>query len=123
VRMGHELRAPIGSPIYPAIVEELQHPALRDVFQKFDCLDTAVPKTTGLMARAREIRDEIEEDLEGPLAFGTAASDWTRYPQRMRFILPLFRSRHQTANLFGKPFTDAQIDSIQQGLVPSGPLS
>ena len=98
-------------------------PTLRDVFQKFSCLETGIPHTAGLAGRLREIRDEIEQDVDGPVAFGTAASDWTRYPQRMRFILPLFRSRHQTMSLLGKPFTDEQIDSIRQGLVPSGPLS
>ena len=123
VHMGHDLRAPLGSPVYPPVVEELQHPALRDVFQKFDCLETGIPPVTGLAGRLREIRDEIEQEVEGPVAFGTAASDWTHYPQRMRFILPLFRSRHQTMSLLGKPFTDDQIDAIRQGLVPSGPLS
>jgi hypothetical protein len=123
VHMGHDLRAPLGSPLYPTIVEDLENAALRDVFQKFSCLETGVPHAAGFAGRLREIRDDIEQDLEGPVAFGTAASDWTRYPQRMRFILPLFRSRHQTMSLLGKPFTDEQIDSIRQGLVPSGPLS
>ena len=123
VHMGHDLRAPIGSPLYPPVVEDLQNSALRDAFQKFNCLDTGVPHTAGLANRLREIRDEIEQDIEGLVAFGTAASDWTKYPQRMRFILPLFRSRHQTMALLGKPFTDDQIGSIRQGLVPAGPLS
>jgi len=123
VHMGRDLRAPIGSPLYPPVVEALQNSALRDAFQKFNCLETGGPHTAGLANRLREIRDEIEQDIEGLVAFGTAASDWTKYPQRMRFILPLFRSRHQTMALLGKPFTDDQIGSIRQGIVPAGPLS
>ena len=123
VHMGHNLRAPLGSPLYPEITADLQNAALREVFLKFNCLETGVPHAGGVLNRLREIADDIEEDVEGPIAFGTAASDWTDYPQRMRFILPLFRSRHQTMSLLGKPFTDDQIDSIRQGRVPPGPLS
>ena len=123
VHMGRDLRAPIGAPLYPSLVDDLRNETLRDVFQKFSCLDTGVPAPSGFMGRLREVRDDIEQDLDGPIAFGTAASDWTAYPQRMRFILPLFRSRHQTMSLLGKPFTDDQIDSIRQGVVPPGPLS
>jgi hypothetical protein len=123
VHMGHDLPAPLGSALYPPIVQDLQHPILREVFQTFDCLETDVPHTAGLAGRLREIGDRIEEDIRGLIAFGTAASDWTSYPQRMRFILPLFRSRHQTMSLLGKPFTDEQIQSIRQRIVPPGPLS
>jgi hypothetical protein len=123
VHMGRELRAPIGAPLYPPLVEDLQNAVLRDVFQKFSCLETGVPRAAGFAGRLRELRDELEEDVEGPIAFGTAASDWTSFPERMRFILPLFRSRHQTMSLLGKPFTDEQIDGIRKGTVPPGPLS
>ena len=123
VHMGHDLRAPLGSPLYPTIVEKLQHPDLCATFQRFNCLDTAIAQGTGIVNKLRAIRDEIEQDFEGAVAFGTAAADWTKYPERMRFILPLFRSRHLTMSLLGKPFTDEQIDSIRQGVVPAGPLS
>jgi hypothetical protein len=123
VHMGRDLRGPVGSPLYPPIVEDLQNQTLRDVFQRFSCLDTVVPHAAGLAGRLRQIGEEIEEDVDGPIGFGTAASDWTSYPERMRFILPLFRSRHQTMSLLGKPFTDDQIGSIRQGIVPPGPLS
>ncbi len=123
VHMGHDLPAPLGSALYPPFVEDLQHPMLREVFQRFECLETDVPHTAGLTGRLREIGDRIEEDIRGLIAFGTAASDWTSYPQRMRFILPLFRSRHHTMSLLGKPFTDDQIQSIRQRIVPPGPLS
>jgi hypothetical protein len=123
VHMGHDLRAPLGSPLYPKVVADLQHPELRGVFEQFSCLMTDVAQGQGIAARFRELCEEVEEDLEGPVAFGTAASDWTIYPQRMRFILPLFRSRHQTLDLLGAPFTDEQIRSIREGVVPAGPLS
>ena len=123
VHMGRDLRAPLGAPLYPALVEELHHPTLREVFQRFRCLDTGVPHKAGIAARFHEVFDEIEEDVTGPIGFGTAASDWTSFEQRMRFILPLFRSRHQTMGLLAKPFSDEQIASIRRGVVPSGPLS
>ena len=123
VHMGRNLRAPLGSPMYPPLVEDLQHPDLRRVFEQFSCLNTDVVQGQGIAGRLHELCEEVEEDLEGPIAFGTAASDWTIYPQRMRFILPLFRSRHQTLGLLAAPFTDEQMRSIREGVVPAGPLS
>ena len=53
---------------------------------------------------------------------GTAAQDWTSYAQRMRFIAVLFRSRQQHRVLWDAPFTDAQIDQLSRGEIPSGAL-
>lgn len=53
---------------------------------------------------------------------GTAAHDWANLEQRMDFILDLFRSRQQTRDLLGQPFSDTQWQDIERGVVPPGPL-
>jgi hypothetical protein len=53
---------------------------------------------------------------------GSAASDWTALPDRMNYIVDLFRSRHVAESLFAPPFTPDQIASIAAGHVPRGPL-
>jgi hypothetical protein len=40
----------------------------------------------------------------------------------MGFILPLFRAFHDSADLLGNPFTDAQIESMYAGRIPAGQL-
>jgi hypothetical protein len=51
-----------------------------------------------------------------------AAQDWARYDQRMRYIGVLFRSRQQERTLWDTPFTSAQVDQLQSGRLPDGPL-
>ena len=123
VHMGHDLPAPLGSPLYPPIVEDLQHPMLREVFQKFRIPNRHPPRQLRLAGRLREISDKIGEHPQhhrlsgqprriGPIIHSGCAS-----------FFPLFRSRHQTMGLLGKPFTDDQIQSIRQRIVPPGTLS
>lgn len=59
---------------------------------------------------------------EGDSARGSAAEDWADIPERMQFILTLFRSRQQEGQLFAQPFTSAQEADIVAGRIPSGPL-
>ncbi len=65
---------------------------------------------------------ETLTELDALEALGSGAKDWTQYPQRMRYICVLFRSRQRMEILFGPPFTDAQIAILKQGQVPAGPL-
>lgn len=60
--------------------------------------------------------------LDALQAAGSAAKDWTNYPQRMRFIGVLFRSRQRDAGLWGAPFTAEQAEQIRFGQVPAGSL-
>lgn len=53
---------------------------------------------------------------------GSGAKDWTKLPDRMNYILDLFRSRHDDGNLFRSPFSASQTRSIEAGVVPGGPL-
>jgi hypothetical protein len=53
---------------------------------------------------------------------GTAATDWCVLPDRMNFIVNLFRSRQQDKTLLGQPFSDAQRSFIERGEVPPATL-
>lgn len=48
---------------------------------------------------------------------GSAAQNWARLDERMRFIVALFRSRQQDTSLFGPPLSDAEWAGSQRQLV------
>ncbi len=50
------------------------------------------------------------------------AKDWCDLPQRMHYIVHLFRAYADTASLFGPPFTPQQVSSLRSGTVPEGEL-
>jgi hypothetical protein len=56
----------------------------------------------------------------GGLASG--ASDWADIPERMHFILTLFRARQQDRRLFEQPFSAGQQAEITAGRIPAGAL-
>lgn len=49
---------------------------------------------------------------------GSASVDWRMLPDRMNFIVNLFRSRQLAPELLGEPFNDAQRAAILDGRVP-----
>jgi hypothetical protein len=53
---------------------------------------------------------------------GTAASDWSDFDQRMRYIAHLFRAFHLHGELLGPPFTAQQVAAFTAGTVPDGDL-
>jgi len=63
-----------------------------------------------------------EYDRTGGTGIGSGADDWAKLPQRMNYILNLFRSRQQDGGLLSPPFTDAQWADMQAGRVPPGDL-
>ncbi len=69
-----------------------------------------------LLAFAEHYLSTLDSDA------GTAAHDWADLEQRMDFILDLFRSRQQTRDLLDPPFTEAQWQDIERGVIPTGPL-
>jgi hypothetical protein len=69
------------------------------------------PQPEGLMA-----------DLQATDASRCAARDWVSYPDRMRYIGVLFRSRQQDRPLWEAPFTDRQVEELRAGRRPTGPL-
>lgn len=50
---------------------------------------------------------------------GSAAKNWADLDDRMNYILNLFRSRHEAANLHEAPFPEAEERSIRAGERPS----
>ncbi|MEZ4771237.1 MAG: hypothetical protein R2844_22810 [Caldilineales bacterium] len=49
---------------------------------------------------------------------GGVVEDWSRLPERMRFIADLFRTYHLDAVLFDPPFTAEQLATISAGRCP-----
>ena len=53
---------------------------------------------------------------------GSGTDDWTNLRDRMHFISELFRCCHVSKEMFEPPFSQVQVQSIRQGLVPAGRL-
>ncbi len=49
---------------------------------------------------------------------GTAASRWDSLSQRLRFVVPLFRSRHADRRLHCRPLSSENVEQMLQGQVP-----
>lgn len=87
VRLGLDVPPPPDCGMYP---EEL------------DALDAPEPLQTMTL-------------LDALQAAGSGASDWTSYPQRMRYIAVLFRSRQQQPLLWNAPFTQEELAQLVGG--------
>jgi hypothetical protein len=61
-------------------------------------------------------------DQGGNTLAGTRACDWTQLPQRMRYVVNLFRALHLHPDVFTTPYTPRQLDQVRAGQVPPGPL-
>jgi hypothetical protein len=57
-----------------------------------------------------------------PASDDCGARDWSVLEQRMHYIVHLFRSWHDQADLSRPPFTPAQLRSIGAGVIPDGDL-
>jgi len=53
---------------------------------------------------------------------GSGAKNWASIPDRMNFILDLFRSRHDDPSLFQAPYSASQKSRLMAGQIPPGPL-
>jgi hypothetical protein len=53
---------------------------------------------------------------------GTGARDWGNLPDRLHFIVDLFRAYHAEPALFSPPFSPEQVAGITAGRVPAGRL-
>jgi len=86
-----------GNPLYPAeLLNVLNAPAYQ-LLDQYNALD---PRSEGHVG----------------------ASDWTVLAQRMRYIIALFRSRQQLADILDQPFSAEQLASLWNDEVPAGPL-
>jgi hypothetical protein len=61
-------------------------------------------------------------DRGGNTLAGTGTQDWTRLPARMKYIVNLFRALHLHPDVAAVPYSPRQLQQIQTGLIPAGPL-
>jgi hypothetical protein len=50
------------------------------------------------------------------------AVDWASLPDRLHFIVDMFRCYHETSTLFDPPFTGEQVVALKSGQLPGGRL-
>lgn len=96
LRLGRDLQTWGGGRSYPRALERIDNPQLRAILEQYD---------------------ENPDSLEG-----SGTQRWDHLPDRMNYILELFRIHQQDATLYQAPFTDAQTPLLYQNQVPQGPL-
>ena len=96
MKLGEDVVAPTDLISFPKELLTLENPRCREIIQKYD---------TGA--------DTLS---------GSAANNWGRLDDRMRFIIDFFRSYQWDKRLYKPPFTPEQVSSIKAGLFPSGVL-
>ena len=96
IHLGKDLRKSPGGELFPAVLQSVEMNELRNVLATY---------------RA-----------DGSTAEESGAVDWADIPERMHFILTLFRARQQDSRLFEQPFSDAQRVAIVAGRMPPGSL-
>jgi hypothetical protein len=73
-----------------------------------------------VLADLRAMLERI--DLTPDSTAGTGAVDWSLLPQRLHFIIDMFRCYHESTDLFQPPFTIAQVALLKAGYLPDGRL-
>ena len=96
LRLGAVLPPPKGEPLFPVILQRIDHPDLVDLLHQFGAFEAILRVAT--------------------------VHDWARLEDRMKYIVQLFRSRQQSASLFMPPFEELQRQALMAGVVPDGPL-
>jgi hypothetical protein len=124
LHLGRDLPAMPGQPLFPKVLQTISDPELGMMLAQYSALAERSEERDALRAI-----EEAAEVLMGKLGFdesfalGTGADDWVQLSQRMRYILELFRSRQQNQRLLQPTFTAAQVATMKQGQIPSGPLT
>ena len=120
LRLGSDLPAPPGQPLWPAELAKLEHPRLVRLTEELGAYEAR--------ERGLGVADRLEELVLDRLALGdreaqgSGADDWARLGDRMRYIFEYFRSRQRDASLLVSPFSGAQELDLAAGRVPAGPL-
>jgi hypothetical protein len=124
LRLGSDLPAAPGQPLFPRVLETIQHPGLAAMLAKYHALAARDEEFAAL----RQIEDTVEEllgklGIGRDIAVGTGADDWVSLNERMRYILELFRSRQQNQLLLQPTFSASQVTAMKAGRIPDGPLT
>lgn len=96
LELGDDVPPLPGGRMFPPALERLEHPEALELLARLD----ATPDTTR----------------------GSGARDWTLLEDRMNYVVDLFRSRQQEADMLGAPFTAEQAAAIREGRLPGGRL-
>lgn len=94
--LGRDLPAPPGVPLYPSVLDPIVTPEVTEFLAQYDADQPGTP--------------------------GTAAVDWAKLSDRMRFILDMFRSRQCDRSLLNEPFTLDQRVAVLAGRPVLGAL-
>ncbi|MEO8623062.1 MAG: hypothetical protein ABI625_18450 [bacterium] len=86
-------------------------------------LDAPIPSTFVPVSQSMLRRFLEEHDLCGDGTGECGAADWGDLPQRMHYIVHLFRAFAHEHTLFDLPFTAEQVEQFRSGVVPDGRLS
>ena len=73
----------------------------------------SLPDLLALLARIDPTSDSTRH---------TGAVDWSSLPDRLHYIIDLFRCYHEAADLFEPPFTEEQTAALKAGRLPEGRL-
>jgi hypothetical protein len=121
LHLGRDVPSAPGQPLFPSQLATIELPALGQLLEQYQKGDQR--RGNGVLGTIERDVVSLVEHASGHLAVsGSAALDWTRLPQRMRYILELFRSRQQDAMLFSEPFDATQRAAISAGVLPEGSL-
>jgi hypothetical protein len=71
----------------------------------------------------QELRAFLDKhDLSTGGVTGTGAFDWADLPDRMNYIIGLFRCFQERQEVFEPPFTPEQVGALKEGRLPDGRL-
>lgn len=84
-----------------------------------------VPATAATLPAATEALAQLQCISGAPVvgaAARSAARDWTRIQERMRYVFALFRAFHTTPEVGAAPYSASQLRAIAAGQLPAGKL-
>ncbi len=99
IGLPHGARLRLGNDLraeFPASLKQLANPDLRALLERVDPTPDS-PRESG-------------------------AVDWADLPERLHFIVDLFRCYHESRDLFEPPFTPDQVAALKAGRLPGGRL-
>ena len=99
IGLPHGMRLRLGDDLpvpFPASLRQIALPDLRALLERID----PTPDSTR----------------------GTGAADWASLPDRLHFIIDMFRCYHEAPDLFEAPFSAAQVALLKAGRLPMGRL-